>query len=153
MTFLSWRRDYEIGVPQIDAEHHRLADMVNTFHETYLRGGSREEIPHLLNQLIAYAEEHFQHEEKLMSDSGYPRLDEQRALHEELVTSIFAINERLSADRTKAGAEVLQFIKNWLLDHIVKHDMDIGDFLRRKASKAKTANEPGKSEAEAKPKQ
>ena len=153
MTFLSWRKDYEIGVPQIDSEHRRLADMVNAFHETHLRGASREEIPHLLNQLIAYAEEHFQHEEKLMRDSGYPRLDEQRALHEELVTSIFAINEKFAADRSKAGAEAMQFIKNWLLDHIVKHDMDIGDFLRNKANKAKTANETGKGEAEVKPKQ
>ena len=152
MTFLSWRKDYEIGVPQIDSEHRRLADMINAFHETYLRGASREEIPHLLNQLIAYAEEHFQHEEKLMSDSGYPRLDEHHALHEELVASIFSINEKFSADRTKAGAEALQFIKNWLLDHIVKHDMDIGDFLRRKVNKAKAANETGKGEAEVKPK-
>jgi len=147
MTFLSWRKEYEIGVPQIDAEHHHLVDLINAFHETYLRGESSEEIPRLLNQLVAYAEEHFQHEELLMSASDYPRLDEQRAQHEELVASIFAINEKFSADRTKAGAEVLHFIKNWLLDHMVKYDMDIGDFLRHKANKAKMPNETGKGEA------
>jgi hemerythrin len=141
MTFLSWRKDYEIGVAQIDAEHRCLVDLVNAFHETYLRGDSRKEIPHLLNQLVAYAEEHFQHEEKVMGDNDYPLLDKQREQHSELVSSIFAINERFAADQARAGSETLQFIKSWLLDHIVKHDMDIGDFLRRKANQARKAQQ------------
>jgi len=139
MTFMSWRKDYEVGVPQIDAEHRLLFDLVNEFHDTYARGGTQREIAHLLNRLIAYAEEHFQHEEKLMSDNGYPQLDLHQKLHSELVLSVFAINEGLAADTVKASKETVQFLKSWLLDHILKHDMDIGDFLRRKSMQAAKA--------------
>jgi len=136
MTFMSWRKDYEVGVPQIDAEHHRLFDLINEFHDTFVRGEARNDVARVLNRLVAYAEEHFQHEEQLMSDNGYPQLDMHKALHHELVLSIFAINERLAAAAVKTSTETVQFLKNWLLDHILQHDMDIGDFLRRKNKQA-----------------
>ena len=141
MAFLSWRKDYELGVEQIDTEHHRLFDMVNEFHETYSSSDRHKEIPHLLNRLVVYAEEHFQHEEKLMSQNGYPLLEKHREQHGDLVTAIFAINERLASDPAKASAETLQFVKKWLQDHILKDDMDIADFLRHQASRP----EPDKS--------
>ena len=139
MTLLSWRKDYEVGVSQIDTEHHRLFDLVNVFHENYLKGDGPKEIPRMLNQLVAYAQEHFQHEEDLMSENDYPLLDKHRDQHSELVTSIFEINNRFAADPVKASAETLQFLKNWLHDHIVHDDMDIADFLLRKANQAKAA--------------
>ena len=141
MTFLSWRKDYEVGVLQIDTEHHRLFDLVNEFHETYLRGNGTKEIPRILNQLVSYAEEHFQHEEDLMSENDYPLIDKHRDQHSELVTSVFEINNRFVADPVKASAETLQFVKTWLHDHIVHDDMDIADFLLRKANQAKIATQ------------
>jgi len=139
MAFLSWRRDYEVGVKLIDAEHRGLFDLINEFHDTRARGNAGKEAAQVLNRLIAYAEEHFQHEEKLMSDNGYRLLDQHRQLHSDLVSSIFAINERLAADTANASAEILPFIKNWLVEHIIQHDMDIGDFMRRKSGQAKNA--------------
>ena len=134
MTLLSWRKDYEVGVPQIDSEHHRLFELVNEFHGVYLRGDGGKEIPKVLNQLVAYAQIHFQHEEILMGENDYPHLDKQREQHNDLITSIFKINEEFASDPSRASAETLQFVKHWLVDHILQEDMNIGDFLRRKAS-------------------
>jgi len=141
MAFLSWRRDYEVGVAQIDAEHHGLFDLINEFHDTHARGDARKETAQVLNRLVAYAEEHFQHEEKLMSDSGYPQLDKQRAQHSALVASIFEINERLAADTAKGSTQILPLLKDWLVVHIVKSDMDLGDFLRRRDNQAAAGSE------------
>jgi len=136
MTFLSWRKDYAVGVPQIDAEHRSLFGLVNDFHETYTRDGGGSETHRMLNRLVAYADEHFQHEETLMSENDYPLLEKHQQLHSDLVASVFRINERLAADPARAGAETLQFVKKWLHDHILQDDMDIADFLRRKAEQA-----------------
>ena len=146
MAFMSWRKDYAVGVAQIDAEHHGLFDLVNEFHDTYAHGDSRRKAAQVLNRLVAYAEEHFQHEEQLMGESGYPLLDQQKELHSELVASIFAINERLAADTARASTEILPFIKNWLVEHIVKNDMDIGEFLRRKNNQAGKALQPASTD-------
>lgn len=151
MAFLSWRRDYEVGVAQIDAEHRGLFDLVNEFHDARARGDAARETAKVLNRLVAYAEEHFQHEEKLMSDSGYPRLEAHRALHSDLVSSVFAINERLEADAGRASTEILPFLRNWLVEHIVKNDVDIGEFLRRKARGSAPPDEQAVEAGEAEP--
>ena len=133
MPFLSWRKEYAVGVAQIDAEHRGLFDLINAYHDIHARANSSREAAKILNRLVAYAEEHFQHEEKLMSDGGYPPLDAHRQQHSEFVASIFAINERLAVDTARANAEILPFVKNWLVEHIIRSDMEIADFLRRKA--------------------
>ena len=87
----------------------------------------------MLNRLVAYAEEHFQHEEALMQSIGYPRLERQQDLHEKLFSSIFMLNEKLSQSSAKVDSETLRFLKDWLVEHIVKEDTDIGDFMKRQA--------------------
>lgn len=136
MTYMSWRKDYETGVPQIDAEHRSLFNQVNAFHESYTRGDTRKEVSEILTRLVAYAEEHFQHEESLMRENAYPLLERHEALHAALVMTIFSINEGLSGDPAKAGMKTVQLIKGWLVDHILGADMDFAEFQRRKSGPA-----------------
>lgn len=141
MAFLSWRMDYEVGVKQIDSEHQTLFNIINEFHDNYARGDFNKKTPYLLNALVAYTEEHFQHEEKLMSENDYPLFDKHSEQHSDLVTSIFTINERLENDPAKASAETMQFVKKWLCDHILKNDMDFADYLKRRAKQTKNADQ------------
>lgn len=139
MILLSWQDNYRVGVPLIDAEHQYIFKLINEFHDKHALGNTRSEVLQVLNRLVAYAEEHFQHEETLMRDIGYPRLARQQDLHEKLYSSIFALNEKLSLDAAKVDAETMRFLKNWIVEHILKEDMDIGDFMRRKAAQAEKA--------------
>jgi hemerythrin len=139
MTFLSWREDYQVGLPLIDAEHRYIFALINDFHDEYASGRPQRRILRVLNRLVAYAEDHFQHEEALMRKCGYPRLAQQQKQHEKLYSSIYALNEKLSVNSARIDAETLQFLKHWMLEHIVKEDVDIGDFVRRKAAGAEKA--------------
>jgi hemerythrin-like metal-binding protein len=139
MTLLSWREDYEVGVRSIDLEHRYLFGLINAFHDQYAGGRTRAELSAVLTRLVAYAESHFQHEEALMRESGYPRLALQQKAHEKLYASIYALNEKLSHDTAKVTAATLRFLKSWMLGHIINEDMEIGDFLRRKAVLAEKA--------------
>ena len=99
---------------------------------------------------MAYAEEHFQREEALVEQAGFPRLPQHREMHEKLVSSIFELNEKVAAGAAMVDAKTMLFLKNWLVDHILKEDMDIGDFIRRKAAQAeKAAGLQARSEATA----
>lgn len=133
MIFLSWREEYLVGIAQIDAEHQYLFKLINDFHDEHARGGKSQDVLHVLNRLVAYAEEHFQHEEALMRSIGYPGLVRQQDLHEKLFSSIFTLNEKLSQSAAEVDSETLRFLKHWLVGHIVKEDMEIGDFMKRQA--------------------
>jgi len=148
MTLISWRDDYQVGVPLIDSEHRYLIGLINEFHDKHASGGGHRQVMAVLNSLVSYAEQHFQHEEALMTEIGYPRLAQQRDMHEELYSSIFALNEELSLDMAKVDAKTMRFLQRWLLEHIIKEDMGIGDFLRRKTAQAeRVAKEGGRTEA------
>lgn len=133
MTLLSWRGDFAVGVTLIDSEHRFLFDLINEFHDRYADNRTHREALLVLSRLVAYAEHHFRHEETLMSDVGYPRLAYHKGLHEALYTSIYAVHERLASGMDRIGAETLRFLKTWLVDHIVTEDVEIGDFMRRRA--------------------
>jgi len=151
MTMLSWRDDYRVGVPLIDAEHHYLIGLINEFHDQYASGGARRHMLMVLNRLVAYAEQHFQHEEALMEESGYARLARHRELHEGLYSSVFALHEELSANAANVNAKTLRFLRHWIIGHILEEDMDIGDFLRRKAVQGGRAfKQDGRKQAEEK---
>lgn len=139
MILLSWQDDYAVGVRQIDQEHRTIFGLINQFHDRYANGESQPQILPLLNWLVTYAEQHFQHEEALMQACGYPGLVHHQALHERLYASIFALNESLSLGNSRVDFDTLRFLKNWLLGHILKEDMDIGDFVRRKALQTEKA--------------
>lgn len=136
MTLMSWRDEYRVGVTQIDSEHQYLFALVNEFYDKLAGGSVRPQVLFVLNRLIAYAEQHFQHEEALMSQCSYPRLEQHKVLHENLVATIFELNEKLSAGIGSIGVETPRFLKSWLIDHIVREDMDIGDYMQRKAALA-----------------
>ena len=109
MILLSWQNDYEVGVPLIDAEHRYLFGLINEFHDKHASGATRGQVLVVLNRLVAYAEEHFHHEEELMTKNGYPRLASHQALHERLYSSVFRLNERLSLETAKVDVRNAAF--------------------------------------------
>jgi hemerythrin len=141
MILLSWRENYRVGIQAIDTEHQYLFKLINEFHDKYAYGDTHRQLVLVLNRLVAYAEEHFRHEEALMQQIGYPRVARQREMHAKLYTSIFALNEKLSLDGAKADAETLRFLKTWIIGHILNEDMDIGEFLRRKCGQSENKNQ------------
>ena len=146
MALLSWRKEYAVGVTAIDSEHRYLFTLINEFYDRHTAGSDRRDVLQVLNRLVAYAEEHFHHEEALMSSHAYPHLAEHHGWHEELFLSIFTLNEKLAAGVQSIDRDTMQFLKHWLVGHILKNDMDFSEFLQRKVRSALRASESGKAE-------
>ena len=136
MALLSWSRQYEIGNALIDDEHQELFRRINAFHDNWLEQREVQAIAVLLNQLIAYAEMHFQHEEAVMRDAGFPRLDEHQAVHEAMVETIFRLRQTFEQTNGRIEMETIKFVKSWLIEHIVRNDYLFRDFLARRKSDA-----------------
>lgn len=131
MALLSWSKQYAIGDDLIDGEHQELFKRINAFHDRWLDRRDPQAIAMLLNQLIAYAETHFQHEEAIMRDAGYPRLAEHQAVHETMVETIFRLRLTLEQNNGRIEMETMKFVRNWLIEHIVRNDYLFRDFLAR----------------------
>jgi len=68
-----------------------------------------------------------------------------------LFLSIFTLNEKLAAGVQSIDRDTMQFLKSWLVDHILKDDMDLGEFISRKARAALRASESKPANAAAGP--
>lgn len=134
MALLNWRDEYSIGVAQIDSEHRQLFDVINEFHDQQQGAIAANDILKMLNRLIKYSEQHFRNEEAIMRGEGYAGMDEHQQQHDKLVGAIFDIAADVEAGKSTIDMQLHTFLKNWLLDHILLHDMNFADFLKAKAA-------------------
>jgi hemerythrin len=144
MAFLSWRDQYRVGVEHIDQEHRFLFDLINEFHNEYRGGADRRAMEQVFNRLVQYSEEHFRHEEETMLESEYPLHAEHCALHEALYMALFRLSEELAAGSLRIDMDTHRFLRAWLVEHILKHDLAFSDYLaqRTKAMLASKQDSP-----------
>jgi hemerythrin-like metal-binding protein len=141
MSFVTWGNKYRIGVEGIDQEHRYLFDLINEFHDTHSAGADRYALQKILNRLVHYAEQHFRHEEEIMQAAAYPAHPMHCKLHDELYLTIFRLSEQLAAGSLNANRETTQFIRNWLVNHILKHDLQFAGYLAGRANLASNSSD------------
>lgn len=136
MTIL-WRASMEIGDAGIDADHKNLVHLINAVELALLASGSSASasLAGNLDQLTSYTKEHFKREENLMSQTGYSGLERQREAHRELRARLGKI--RVAIEAAKANAvppaendRLVDLLRHWLLDHVLKEDMLLKPFLK-----------------------
>jgi methyl-accepting chemotaxis protein len=120
--FMEWSDDLSVGVPAMDQHHKKLIDLINQLHEAMKSGKGREGVGIALEELGKYVEYHFSAEEKLMKQHRCSGLPEQQAAHGQLIEKVNALRRDFANGQQGLGVEVLNLLKDWLVNHIQKKD-------------------------------
>jgi len=123
---LKWTRDFEVGISSIDDQHKRLCSMVTEFENAVSFGHGLEMIGIILKNLVDYVKYHFEDEERVMAELGYPDLEAHKLLHKGLVLDVKKILLNLKAGKEIDPDELITFLHNWLAEHILGEDVQIG---------------------------
>ena len=132
-----WDARFELGIAEVDAQHRRLVDMLNTLIEvvTEQRHASEDDINALLDGLEGYAQQHFSEEEALMARS---QCDSRHIVAHTRQHEIFADQirvarrEYLNAGRSHDILELLAgFVTSWLSFHILGSDREMAGQIAR----------------------
>jgi len=128
---LSWDASLALGVPEIDAHHQELFAQAARFDAAVRAGHPARELRGLFDFLAGYAEDHFQAEQRLMSEIGYPRLASHQLEHAEFRRRLSTLlpHWESEGDSTALLMAVSGFLTRWLREHIATSDRAIGDFL------------------------
>jgi len=129
--FITWNSRFSVGVSQMDQEHQRLVDLINNLHAGMREGRGKEAVGAILGELIDYTKTHFEHEEALMQRAGYEDLPKQKEAHRKLVEQVLATQEKFRRGEA-LGQEVMNFLKDWLLNHIQGMDRLYGPVMNKK---------------------
>lgn len=134
MVFFPWSKDYSVGIRLIDNDHKALVEAINNLHEAIQMDDPDREVDVALSFLARYVREHFQREEQLMADYGYPDLLPHKATHRKLARTVHAIRKVHAQHPGQFDYDKLMgFLRDWLLHHIVGSDMKYVPYLRGEA--------------------
>ena len=133
MNQIEWTSDLLIGIDLIDDQHKTWIEHYNRAVEAIEAQHKVAQISRSLKFLFDYTETHFSTEEQAMAESAYPELEEHKAKHNALRTTLSAMAEEFIEDgATDMLAEsVGTFLGNWLIKHIKEVDMRYAAFTRR----------------------
>ncbi len=126
---VAWQDGFGVGHPVIDDDHRRLFELFNEFVTAVNQYRADSEIQDVLAELLDYTDTHFDREETLMRQHGYPGYDSHKALHDSFIRQLHDVNSALDAGGEK-GAFVLGFLAKWLSGHILGVDKTLGAYLR-----------------------
>ena len=125
---MEWTPALSTGVDALDEQHKAifqwLAELENAAAEQRTLFGV-----YVVTRLKHYMREHFATEEALMKAVGYPDLEQHQAEHAKFRAKLGELQLRsIGEDIT---AETVNFLNDWLANHIAKVDMAYVPYLKR----------------------
>ncbi|MEW6164282.1 MAG: bacteriohemerythrin [Pseudomonadota bacterium] len=140
-NLLVWDDGYATGVTEIDEQHMILVHTLNEASVKLAGDASIETLEQITQDLLAYALYHFETEEALMQEYGYEegsREDAARHLeqHRAFSAKVVAVRDGLKTGTPIAPADLLAFLNDWLVNHILNTDKRLGAYIvaRREAT-------------------
>ncbi|MBK7975276.1 MAG: hemerythrin family protein [Deltaproteobacteria bacterium] len=136
MPLMEWTPKLSVGIGQFDGEHQKLVGMVNDLFDAVQAGRGKDRLGPILDGLIAYTKTHFAAEERLMQQHQYPTFAAHKAEHDALTKQVLDVQQKFNGGATAAlSMEVMSFLKNWLVKHILGTDKSYGPYLNQKGVK------------------
>ena len=132
MALIIWSDKFSVNVKAIDAQHKKLVELLNTVHDAMKEGRGREVIGETLDGLVDYTKVHFATEEKLLGNNDYPFFQGHKKIHDDMIKEVELLRLRYESGETMLSVDVMQFLKNWLTDHIMGTDRNYSHFLNSK---------------------
>ncbi|MDR0636973.1 MAG: bacteriohemerythrin [Treponema sp.] len=124
--YVAWSKNYETGIPLIDTQHKKLLVLTNQLYTACLAGRetATEFFLVAVHEFVDYVQEHFSAEEELMAQSGYSRLAEHKAKHDEFANKLLSETQEMKAGKPMVPLTFLHYLRDWILSHIAIDDMD-----------------------------
>lgn len=129
MPIVEWNDGFLIGVEMFDEHHKRLVSLLNQSYDEFVGGAPITTSSDLLDELFEYAAYHFEAEDLWMGKSLYPGREQHIWEHTIFAQQLNRIRQDFIDRKTSTPLEIMTFLKEWLANHILKSDADMGHFI------------------------
>jgi len=135
MALFTWNDQFSVGIESVDTQHKKLIDLVNQLHDAMMGGSAKEEMGKILAGLIDYTAIHFIHEENMFMKYDWPERNDHKEHHKKLVDEVKDFQSKFESGEVTVSSDLLNFLKDWLMNHIMKEDKKYSSFLIEKGAK------------------
>lgn len=135
MALVDWNENYSVDIKEIDDQHKKLTGLVNELHDAMMVGKGKEALGKVLNELVDYTHHHFATEEKYFDLYDYPKSETHKEEHKKMLENAAAIKLKSDKGEKVVTIEVMNFLRDWLHDHLLGSDKEYAPFLKSKGMK------------------
>jgi hemerythrin-like metal-binding protein len=122
MVAIAWNEAYTVHVASIDKQHKKIMCLINDLNRVAGPDGDEERVAEALTKVVDCMRSHFDYEESYLERYRYPFLQVHRLEHAEFLRTV----ERMQRESVHISAptrhRLLQFLVNWLKNHIIRED-------------------------------
>lgn len=131
MKQVQWDDKYNIGIKQIDEQHKMWIQRLNEMAEAVQKNLGTQKVAKTLQFLIEYTEFHFSAEEKYMTETNFPGLEEQLAEHKKFKKILADMELEFKEDGATyvLSDSIDTLLGSWLVNHITSKDIQFAKFL------------------------
>jgi hemerythrin-like metal-binding protein len=131
MEFFKWKDQFSVKIPEMDQQHQKFFNLLNKVH---LYNETQERDPEFLNELFrdlfAYVLTHFDDEEKLLEQTGFPGLELQKKQHQHFRDQLVKLREQYINSQATIPQSVLTFMRDWFMNHVLEFDKEYGKYFK-----------------------
>ena len=118
LKMIEWEDKYSVGISIIDEEHKTFIDIINRAIVAKQHNNNEEKVKDVLKEMTMYALSHFSTEEAYMIEFDYPEFQHHNEEHHDFtIRAAVYLNRVINGDYQISG-EILEYLKQWLLNHI-----------------------------------
>jgi len=137
MPEIKWNDELSVGVEQIDNQHKELLRIANALINAVSLGRDKRILDNVIKKLREYTVHHFSSEEELMEKVHYGKRAEHMAEHNKLKRNVKDYQRLIYQHENLTPDVILEFLKDWLLSHILTFDRELARFIHEQEASAK----------------
>jgi hemerythrin len=128
-----WKKEFAIGVSEIDAQHQELFSRLDRLQKSILNGEGKDQLADTIAFLVTYTLRHFKTEEEFQKRCRYPHLAMHAAEHRIFEKELIDLEERLYREGPTENLANLtsNVLYQWLIQHICQFDKAVAGHFNK----------------------
>ena len=126
----SWREEYSVNIKEIDDDHIELLKVAESLYQL-IGSNDQKEFLNRLKKLVLLAQQHFHVEEDMMEKNKFPESNIHKKKHKRIMKEALDVIKKIQNDQYDIDDDFVNFLKDWIINHILTEDRKYGEFLNR----------------------
>lgn len=134
LKFVNWTKENSVLIEKMDDQHKVLFEITNKMGNMVLSSNDdKNSLVGILKELLDYTKKHFTEEEEFLQSKSYDKnhLAYQKEQHKIFIGKISEFKKNLEIHNKKPSIEMIEFLRDWLLNHIDIEDKKYGKVLSK----------------------
>lgn len=131
-SMFEWSQKFTVYNRVIDNEHKTLlsiGEKLQKFRDSSTK--TQKDFLALIDELKAYTVYHFEDEERIMKENGYPELERHQKIHAGFVKTVTDIDYKaFDYEDRDALKDLMVFLSKWVIQHIRNEDFKYSSYVK-----------------------